>query len=336
MKLSPAYQYKVHRSRVDNVKCKVDCKPPLVNAEIFNMDHVRQHCKRTQEVNMGNRHMVTDFVRYQRIGGIVRQNIERINTEKYPQQNRLGWINENLLQIEKKNRVLAQGILNAKAVVDTGNHRKSINLKERREKSEEHFQIPHEIFKKYIDCDFAQCMNKKTLHILLRPKVFFDLTLHSANRTKGGSKTLGRVVMQLYTEACPQVVLEFVRIFKRGTTSDMTVLRLFPRLWLEAELSLKNSSHWIQKPKIEYDMRAIDHGQSAGVLSFAKCNLGGFKYGVLNFSISFRPLAVLNRKRVAFGKVIQGQKIIDWVQIFGTKNGKPTQEIQITRCGALQ
>jgi cyclophilin family peptidyl-prolyl cis-trans isomerase len=43
----------------------------------------------------------------------------------------------------------------------------------------------------------------------------------------------------------------------------------------------------------------------------------------------------LDQKHVVFGNVISGYSVVEKVEKFGTKSGKPTEKIQIASCGEL-
>ncbi|XP_053962401.1 uncharacterized protein LOC128865977 [Anastrepha ludens] len=186
-----------------------------------------------------------------------------------------------------------------------------------------HCGIPQHVIKRYQDLTVSN--DEPMLRRLLRPRVFFDLEVK-------GLRPLGRIVIQLFTEACPEVVLEFVRMCTAENSERMSFTRLFPPLWLEGELALTDNKT-LTAPNIEHDTNVLDHGCGAGVLSFPSRYVRGSKRRFLSFSISFKPLQVLNGKRIAFGRVRRGFWILDTVQDYGTNSGKPQRDIIVTSCG---
>ncbi|XP_017489348.1 PREDICTED: uncharacterized protein LOC108377583 [Rhagoletis zephyria] len=183
--------------------------------------------------------------------------------------------------------------------------------------------IPPHVLKHYQAITVST--DESMLRRLLRPRVFFDLEVK-------GIRPLGRIVIQLFTEACPEVVLEFVRMCTMEGGERMRFTRLFPMLWLEGELALTDKKT-LTAHNIEHDMNVLDHGSGAGVLSFPSRYVRGSKRRFLSFSISFKPLKLLNGKRIAFGRVRRGFWILDTVQDYGTNSGKPQRDIAVTNCG---
>lgn len=185
------------------------------------------------------------------------------------------------------------------------------------------YGIPLHVLKRYQDITVST--DEGMLRRLLRPRIFFDLEVK-------GIRPLGRIVIQLFTEACPEVVLEFVRMCTTENGERMSFTRLFPPMWLEGELALTDNKT-LTAHSIEHDTNVLDHGSGAGVLSFPSRYVRGSKRRFLSFSISFKPLKVLNGKRIAFGRVRRGLWILDAVQDYGTNSGKPQREIIVTSCG---
>ncbi|XP_067634465.1 uncharacterized protein [Eurosta solidaginis] len=186
-----------------------------------------------------------------------------------------------------------------------------------------HSSIPLNVLRRYQDLTVSS--DESMLRRLLRPRIFFDLEVK-------GIRPLGRIIIQLYTEACPEVVLEFVRMCTAANGERVTFTRLLPPLWLEGELALVDNKT-LTAHSIEHDTNVLDHGCGAGVLSFPSRYVRGSKRRFLSFSISFKPLKVLNGKRIAFGRIKRGLWILDAVQDYGTNSGKPQRDIVVTSCG---
>ncbi|XP_067613664.1 peptidyl-prolyl cis-trans isomerase A-like 4E [Eurosta solidaginis] len=144
-------------------------------------------------------------------------------------------------------------------------------------------------------------------------------------------RPVGRVLIQLYTEASPQVVLEFMRIAKNCIADNLLITRVFPSLWLEGELCLAPDSHTHREH--EFDTRSLNHTNHGGIVSYSRESVNGIDGNRLSFSISFRPLPAANSKRVAFGRIVGGLKFLYELQDYGTKNGKPTRKIVVSKCG---
>uniref|UniRef100_A0A1A9UXJ6 PPIase cyclophilin-type domain-containing protein n=1 Tax=Glossina austeni TaxID=7395 RepID=A0A1A9UXJ6_GLOAU len=183
------------------------------------------------------------------------------------------------------------------------------------------YAIPQHVLQRY---DHLQFLDTSLLRKLLRPKIFLDLEVRE-------ERPLGRVIIQLFTEACPEIVMQFVRMCSMGNPNRFHFTRLFPPLWLEGELLLDDSNA-LTIPNIEHDPNAINHGSAAGILSFPSRYLRGSKYRF----ISFTPADVLNGKRIAFGRIRRGQNVLDILQGFDvTRNGRPVKDVVVTSCGLL-
>uniref|UniRef100_A0A0K8WLH3 Peptidyl-prolyl cis-trans isomerase cypE n=1 Tax=Bactrocera latifrons TaxID=174628 RepID=A0A0K8WLH3_BACLA len=144
-------------------------------------------------------------------------------------------------------------------------------------------------------------------------------------------RPVGRVLIQLYTEASPQVVLEFIRIARNNSADSLFITRVFPSLWLEGELRLPPDSHTHRKH--EFDTRSLNHTNHGGIVSYSRENISGIESDRLSFAISFRPLPAANSKRIAFGRIVGGLKYLYELQDYGTKNGKPARKVFINKCG---
>jgi cyclophilin family peptidyl-prolyl cis-trans isomerase len=53
------------------------------------------------------------------------------------------------------------------------------------------------------------------------------------------------------------------------------------------------------------------------------------------FFISTAKTDWLDRKHVVFGQVVSGYSVVEKIERFGTKSGKPTEKIMVASCGEL-
>ncbi|KAH8281260.1 hypothetical protein KR018_003031 [Drosophila ironensis] len=193
------------------------------------------------------------------------------------------------------------------------------------------------VFEKYAGWDMQMPCDASELSRLLRPRIILHFGVMDG-------RPLGQVVVQLYTEAAPLVVLQFVRTCMAQRSHELSVRRIFPNLWLEGYLlagQKTNQSRLLQAmpslaDPMEFDSRVVDHARHGYVLSCAKeyC-VHGFPGEAINFSISFKPLRVASGLRVGFGRVVRGDKVIECMQGHGTKNGKISKPLVITHCDIL-
>ncbi|XP_013118122.2 peptidyl-prolyl cis-trans isomerase G [Stomoxys calcitrans] len=164
---------------------------------------------------------------------------------------------------------------------------------------------------------------------LLRPRIFLDLRV-------GTGQPLGRLTVQLLTEACPEIVTQFVCTCWSHQGENFKFTRLQTHVWLEGELHLSDKNAVTQPNNLEHDPMALNHGTAGGILSFPSRYLRGSKFRFISFAISFQPIDVLNGKRIAFGKIRHGQHVLEQLQNFKlAHNGKPVNEVIVVSCGVL-
>ncbi|XP_064538017.1 uncharacterized protein LOC135428134 [Drosophila montana] len=162
---------------------------------------------------------------------------------------------------------------------------------------------------------------------LLRPQIYMDLEVI-------GTRIMGRLTIQLFTEACPQVVLEFMRVCTHQNTRSISFTRTFAPIWLEGFIAL-DPERSIDMSNIEHDFEVLNHGVDAGILSFPSRYVRGNARTALNFTLSFKPLSILNGKRVAFGKVRKGLQLLERIQDATAHLAKKHELVVLKDCGVL-
>ncbi|KAH8289549.1 hypothetical protein KR054_007139 [Drosophila jambulina] len=208
---------------------------------------------------------------------------------------------------------------------------KKIHARRRQRETNDHSQPDSQLSLSHLpDSELELPADRGQLLRLLRPRIVLYFGLMDG-------RSLGQVIIQLYTEAAPLVVLQFIRTCRRQRPHEFAVRRIFPNLWLEGYLlgCSADPPPLLLNP-MEFDTRVLSHERHNCVLSCAKeyC-VEGFPGGAINFSISFKPLPVANGQRVAFGRVVRGHKVIGCTQLQGTKNGKMITPLVITHCDVL-
>ncbi|XP_017071327.1 uncharacterized protein LOC108107989 [Drosophila eugracilis] len=168
-------------------------------------------------------------------------------------------------------------------------------------------------------------LGKRTAHVLLRPIIYYDLAVQENNQF------LGRLLLQLYTELSPEVVLEFVRMATHNDTRCHRFVRIFSNLWMEGEIVPANDplrNHHSVKHSF------LDPSKMIGMISYPWDYRRHFPQGLLSYTISFKP-SVVPWQRVIFGRVCGGLRVLQNCHEFGTKNGKTKKTVIMTRCGLL-
>ncbi|XP_017014256.2 uncharacterized protein [Drosophila takahashii] len=169
-------------------------------------------------------------------------------------------------------------------------------------------------------------LGKRTAHILLRPIIYFDLAVRENNQF------LGRLLLQLYTELSPEVVLQFVRMATHNDVGCHRFVRIFSNLWMEGELVPQGNDPLRNHHSVKHSF--LDPSKLTGVISYPWDYRRHFPQGLLSYTISFKP-SVVPWQRVIFGRVCGGLRVLQNCHEFGTKNGKTKKTVCVTRCGLL-
>uniref|UniRef100_A0A1A9W4Q6 BPTI/Kunitz inhibitor domain-containing protein n=1 Tax=Glossina brevipalpis TaxID=37001 RepID=A0A1A9W4Q6_9MUSC len=300
-----------HKKSLKQAQSRVDLRPvPLMTTTFLRIDQLRLDYQASKRIMNDNIALLTKINKIQRNHGFTDN--YRISKDIYP----TNYVRscQRLQRIEHENFMLGCRLLTVKSSINTRFAGSQSQLRRKKQK----YAVPYYVMDRYRD--IVDKTEIAMLDQLLRPKIFIDLYVKNI-------RPLGRLSIQLFTEACPEMILEFVRICSRGESNAWKIIRIFPILWLEGELTAENTI--LTTPGFEHEYNCIDHGQGPGILSFAQNYLEGFPPGLINFSISFKELTTLNGQRIPFGIVVSGLKLLDIIQDYGTKNGKTKKDIVI-------
>ncbi|XP_017125377.1 uncharacterized protein LOC108144778 [Drosophila elegans] len=188
-------------------------------------------------------------------------------------------------------------------------------------------EIPLHVINRYERLMDAQC-DVGILCKLLRPQIYLDIAVPEA-------RIQGRLAIQLFTEACPQVVLEFMRICTQNRKRSIVFSRALAPVWMEGRLAM-DPQRSTEPTNIEHDFEVLNHGVDAGILSFPSRYVRGNARTAVNFTISFKPLSILNGRRIAFGKVRKGMQILERIQEAIGHLPMSHNMIELTECGVLE
>ncbi|XP_055905977.1 uncharacterized protein LOC129941377 [Eupeodes corollae] len=303
--------YWQHLCKVRNARCEVDSRPPNIRAEIFfRPTRIRHDNDCSKRIISENVVLLEKMNQIQRIEG----EVKCYNKNSGIRKTNIAEKKKLLQKIDEENFNLGRKLFCMKATFNT----RPPAMKHVPRTPHDQIEYRKELYKQYEDVMPVRDINRVPL--LLWPKIYIDLEIK-------GYRCLDRIVMVLCTEAAPNVVLHLVRMCKEGK-SLFKFNRIFPNLWTEGEIETPEGLEIGTTQKINPH---IDHSQS-GTLNLLE---RGAK-GCFEFSLSFKPLKVLNGKSVAFGKVMEGLKVLDCLQDYGTKNGKPKKEILVKNCGLVK
>lgn len=314
------YAYLEHRERLATAVSLIDKDPVYINSTNYaNLGSLRQEAITFMNRTMDNIAILLGLNLTKRIERDIYFRKEALICHSTALSRNIKQINK----LEYDNYDMGKRIQDIKSVIDTGR-----NVEQQIKKPvvpPPPFELPKQGLQKYHGYLLSIPKSDKDRRQLFRPVIYFDMNVKD-------SRPLGRIVVQLFTEAAPQLVLHLVQACNDGKYKDFNIRRLFPQLWLDIEMPLEKNSklHSI----LEYDGKTIDHGSFDNVLSFRKDFLQGFPKQ-LKFSMSFKPLRMANGKRVGFGRVVRGSKILKFLEVYGTKNGSLRTPIIFTDCGVL-
>ncbi|XP_023168827.1 uncharacterized protein LOC111598031 [Drosophila hydei] len=310
--------WREHRARILNICSDLDRSPPAIQAvRQTRVNTLRDEAQNFMTRTRDNIHLLLGLSQTIRTHGA-------INPFRYDApyvMSAVPSIIANLERLEQDNYDLGKHLLTVHSMTDSGIRPDGQGNKRKFQP----FVMPDDALAKYKSFNLKLPTTNKERWQLFRPRIYFDIYLKDA-------RPLGRFVVQLYTEAAPVVVLQLVRACMCNMHNKFQIKRLFPQLWLDVELPTDNNP--ALNRALEYDGKVIDHGANSYVLSFSKDHLQGFGSSI-PFSISFKPLQVVNGTRVGFGRVVKGIKIFDCLQNYGTKNGTLSRGILITDCGVF-
>jgi len=174
---------------------------------------------------------------------------------------------------------------------------------------------------------------------MARPKVFFDMMV--------GSQNAGRVIMELYSDACPKTAENFRALCtgEKGVGKSGKPLhykgskfhRVIPNFMCQGgDFTAGNGTggESIYGSKFPDETFAGICGKHTGPGCLSMANAGPNTNGS-QFFICTADTPWLDGKHVVFGKVVEGYEVIKQIEGQGSQSGATKQPITIADCGQI-
>ncbi|KAG8457341.1 hypothetical protein KFE25_014070 [Diacronema lutheri] len=172
-----------------------------------------------------------------------------------------------------------------------------------------------------------------------RPKVFFDMTI--------GSKAAGRLVMELYSDACPKTAENFRALCtgekgmgKQGKPlhfKNSAFHRIIPGFMCQGGDFTKGNGtggESIYGAKFPDETFAGVCGKHTGAGCLSMANAGPNTNGS-QFFLCTAETPWLDGKHVVFGKVTEGLDVLKSMEKVGSQSGSTSTPVIISDCGQI-
>jgi len=163
----------------------------------------------------------------------------------------------------------------------------------------------------------------------LREKVYFDISIDN--------KRAGRLVFVLYVDKVPRTVGNFSELVThqhRYGYKGTAFFRIIPGFMCQGGDWLtntgQNSNSVFSRPFLDENFKVKHDGP--GILTMANC---GPDTNGSQFLITFKATPWLDGKNVAFGKLEEGWDVLKKIEECGSKDGRPTKRVIISRCDEI-
>lgn len=156
------------------------------------------------------------------------------------------------------------------------------------------------------------------------PKLTFDA---EANYFWDLETNKGKMVILLYTDSAPMHASSTIYLTRLGFYDDLTFHRVIPGFMAQGGDPNGNGTGG---PGYLYagEFNGEPKHDKRGILSMA--NRGPNTDGS-QFFITFGPTPHLNSRHTVFGEVIVGQDVLDTLEKFGSRSGRTSEKLSITK-----
>ncbi|NRH20524.1 peptidylprolyl isomerase [Candidatus Gracilibacteria bacterium] len=150
------------------------------------------------------------------------------------------------------------------------------------------------------------------------------------------STNLGDITLELFPEAAPKAVENFVGLTQNGYYDGIIFHRVIRDFMIQGGdptgTGSGGKSIWMRAFEDEFLDRNLTHKK--GVISMA--NAGRNTNGSQFFIVTAEDASFLDRKHTIFGHVIEGIEIVEKIEASDTdRNDRPTSEVKIITAKVL-
>ena len=150
------------------------------------------------------------------------------------------------------------------------------------------------------------------------------------------STNLGDITLELFPEAAPKAVENFVGLTEKGYYDGIIfhrVIRDFMIQWGDPTgTGMGGKSMWMRAFEDEFLDRELTHKKWVISMANAGRNTNGSQF----FIVTAEDASFLDRKHTIFGHVITGMDIVDKIEASDTdRNDRPTEEVKINKATVL-
>lgn len=160
----------------------------------------------------------------------------------------------------------------------------------------------------------------------IESKVFFDIEIDG--------KPEGKIVIGLHDSVVPKTTQNFIELSRRGTYDNSPFHRVIPNFMIQGgDFQFRNGTggYSIYGNKFRDENFQLKH-TGPGILSMA--NAGPNTNGS-QFFICTTKTPHLDGRHVVFGFVIEGYDIVKKIESLGSRSGRTSKNIKISKAGVM-
>jgi cyclophilin family peptidyl-prolyl cis-trans isomerase len=181
----------------------------------------------------------------------------------------------------------------------------------------------------FILLTFSILIGFNSISQTVNPKVYFDISIDGEDA--------GRIVFELYADVVPKTAENFRALCtgeKGFGFEGCTFHRIIPGFMAQGgDITEGDGSGGKSIYGAKFaDENFVKKHTKVGLLSMANA---GANTNNSQFFITTAPLEMLDGKHVVFGEVVENYELVQTIESYGSKKGKPKAKISIKACGQI-